>query len=171
MAIKWKKIVSAVAPTLATALGGPLAGMATKQIAGAILGNENAKEAELEAAITAGGPDMLVKLKELDQQFEIKLRELGLELEKLDVQDRASARAREIAVRDWVPPTLAIGNFVAFCSMLYLMFSRQIPETNRDVFYILLGTLAGNLGAVMTYYFGSSSGSRAKDEILRGKTS
>ena len=46
------------------------------------------------------------------------------------------------------------------------MLNHAIPEANKSAFDILLGMLGGNLLTVMTYYFGSSRGSRAKDEIL-----
>ena len=46
------------------------------------------------------------------------------------------------------------------------MLSHSIPETNKSTFDILLGMLAGSLTTVMTYYFGSSLGSREKDAIL-----
>jgi hypothetical protein len=164
--MKWKKLVSAVAPSLAAALGGPLAGMATKQIATALLGKEDAKESEIEAAIVNGGPDTLIKLKELDQQFQIKMQELGIEVEKLDIQDRANARAREIAVRDWVPQTLAIANTVAFLVLLFWMFTGVLPAENSTAFNILLGLLGGAQTSILQYYFGSSRGSSSKDTTI-----
>lgn len=162
----WKSIVATVAPALATALGGPLAGLAVREIGKGVLGKEDAKEAEVAAAIATGGSEMFGKLKELDLQFEARMAELGIELERLDVEDRANARARQIALRDWVPSVLAVANAVAFFALLFLMMKRPIPEANRDAINILLGVLGGSLGTVMTYYFGSSHGSRAKDEVL-----
>jgi len=89
-----------------------------------------------------------------------------VKLEEIEAQDRASARAREIATKDWVPAALAITNALAFFVLLFLMLSHSIPETNKSAFDILLGMLAGSLTTVMTYYFGSSRGSREKDAIL-----
>jgi len=162
----WKQIIGAVAPTLATALGGPLAGMAVKEIAGKVLGKPEANEAEVAQAIGTAGPDTIVKLKELDQAFAARMAELAIDLEKIDQSDRADARARQVAMRDWTPTVLAIANATAFFILLFLMLNHSIPDTNRSAFDILLGMLGGSLGTVMTYYFGSSRGSHAKDEIL-----
>ena len=162
----WKSVLGAVAPALATALGGPLAGLAVREIGGKLLGNESASESDVAAAIAGGTPDMLLKLKELDLQFQARMAELGVELERLDNADRSDARARQVALRDWVPTALAIGNAAAFFILLFLMLSRAIPEGNKSAFDILLGMLGGNLLTVMTYYFGSSRGSRAKDEVI-----
>lgn len=167
--MNWKGLIGAIAPTLATALGGPLAGIATKQISEKVLGIPQATEKELEAAIVGGDPETLAKLKELDQEFKVKMEELGIDLEKVQAADRASARAREIAVRDWVPSVLAIANMVAFVAVLALMLYFPIPERNSQVFNILLGILGGNLVSVMTYYYGSSSGSKQKDQIIGKK--
>lgn len=54
--IDWKEIVRAVAPTLATALGGPLAGVATSEISNAILGKSDGTEAELGDALVKATP-------------------------------------------------------------------------------------------------------------------
>jgi hypothetical protein len=143
-----------------------LAGLATKQIATALLGKEDAKQSEIEAATANASPETLVKLKELDQAFQVKMGELGIELEKLDTEDRANARAREIAVRDWVPQALAMGIAAAFLVLLFWMFTGTLPPENKDAFNILLGLLGGSMASVMSYYFGSSRGSSHKDTTI-----
>jgi hypothetical protein len=167
MASTWKGIIGTVAPALATALGGPLAGAAVKTIADKVLGTPDASEADVAAAITAGAsPDMLLKLKQADQDFARAMADAGIKLEELEAADRANARAREIATKDWVPAALAVTNALAFFILLFLMLSRAVPEANKSAFDILLGMLAGSLTTIMTYYFGSSRGSREKDAIL-----
>jgi len=166
MAANWKGIIGTVAPALATALGGPLAGVAVRAIAENVLGRPDATEADVAAAVAAAGPELLLKLREADQAFARAMAEAGIKLEEIEAADRASARAREIATRDWVPAALAITNALAFFILLFLMISHSIPETNKSAFDILLGMLAGSLTTIMTYYFGSSRGSREKDAIL-----
>jgi hypothetical protein len=172
--MKWKQILGVVAPTLATALGGPMAGMATKQIAVALVGKEDAKESEIDAAMMNATPETLTKLKELDQAFQVKMSELGIELEKLDAGDRANARAREVALKDWVPQALAVANTGAFLVLLFWMFSGVLPQENSTAFNILLGLLGGAQTSILSYYFGSSRGSSSKDttisDALRRKT-
>lgn len=162
----WKDIISAVAPALATALGGPLAGLAVREIGGKILGKEEATENEVAAAIAGATPETLAKLRELDQQFQTRMAELGIKLEELENADRADARARDVAAKDRIPAILAIVHAAAFFALLFVMFTTSVPQTNRDAFNILLGMLSTSMLTIMTYYFGSSRGSKAKDEIL-----
>lgn len=162
----WKKLVASVAPGLATALGGPLAGVAVREIGAKLLGKPDAREDEVAAALAAAAPADLIKLRELDQAFAKQMADAGIALDKIEADDRASARARQIAVKDWVPSALAVTIVVAFLALLLLMPSRQIPEANRSTFDILLGMLSGAVTSVFAYYFGSSRGSREKDAVI-----
>ena len=49
-------LLGSVAPSIATALGGPLAGMATKALSQALLGNEDGSEDDLQVALLASSP-------------------------------------------------------------------------------------------------------------------
>ena len=62
----WKEIIGTVAPTLATALGGPLAGVATQAISAALLGKADGSEDEIAAAFSVGGADALQKARDAD---------------------------------------------------------------------------------------------------------
>jgi hypothetical protein len=162
----WKKLVGAVAPALATALGGPLAGVAVKEIGSKLLGKPDADEAAVAAAVAGATPADLIKLKELDHAFAAQMAEAGIKLEEIEAADRANARARQIATKDWVPSALAITVITSFLALLYLMSIHQMPEANRSTFDILLGMLAGAVTSVFSYYFGSSKGSRDKDAVI-----
>lgn len=162
----WKAIVGAVAPTLATALGGPLAGLAVRQIGEKVLGNGAVTEADVATAIAAGSPETLLRLKELDQQFARDMAQMGVELEKLESADRADARARQVATRDWMPNALGIGLMLAFFSVQFWMLGHDVPAGTKELLTRTLGTLDASLAMVLSFYFGSSRGSRAKDEIL-----
>jgi hypothetical protein len=107
--IDWKKIVGSVAPVLATALGGPLAGVATKAVAAAVLGKPEAKESDIAAALAGATPEQLAALKKADQDFAVRMRELDIDLDRLASEDRDSARRREVDARDsWTPRLLAL---------------------------------------------------------------
>lgn len=170
MAFDWKKTLAAVAPALATALGGPLAGVATKAISEAVLGKPDGDEAEIAAAIQSGGADALVKLKEANNQFLIRMRELDLDLDKLlvnaEVGDRANARQREAQTGDsWTMRTLAALVIGAFIAVVWaVLFGGSAVDG------ALAGTLIGYLSAkadqILSYYFGSSFGSNQKNALL-----
>ena len=63
--------------------------------------------------------------------------------------------------RDRIQLALGIVIVVGFFVVLAMMIARDMP--GKD---ILIGTLSAGFGAVVGYYFGSSSGSRDKSELL-----
>ncbi|MBD3767999.1 MAG: hypothetical protein IE928_08650 [Gammaproteobacteria bacterium] len=165
----FKSVIGAVAPVLGAALGGPLGGAAASQIAQSLLGKTDATSAELEQAVKNATPEQLASLKKLDHDFQIRMEELGLDLERINQQGIADARAREIAVNDKVPAVLAIAVTIGFFGVLGWMVYDG-TKGHSDALLVMLGALGGAWGAVMNYYFGSSSGSAKKNELLaRGK--
>lgn len=165
--IDWKSIIGAVAPTLATALGGPLAGMAASAVSQAVLGKPDATEAELEQAIMgSSNPEMLVKLKEAETSFAARMRELRIDLVSLAQEDRESARQREVSIRDWMPRVLAVTYTVAYFTVLALLWKYPIKPEAKELISTLFGILSAAQMAIMGYYFGSSSGSAKKSEII-----
>ncbi len=165
----WKDLIRSVAPSLATALGGPLAGVAVREIAGKILGKPNASEDDVAVAMASASPETLLKLRELDQEFSKHMAELGVELEKLDASDRKDARARQVAMRDWTPNVLAMCVVAVFFLAQWHLFHNVVPETMKELVARLLGTIDAMVMLVLSYFFGSSRGSRAKDELLAKK--
>lgn len=170
MAFDWKGLVGTVAPTLATALGGPMAGMAVKAIAGSLLGNENASEKEISVALAAASPETLLKLREADNAFEIKMTELGIDLERIAAGDRDSARRREVDTKDHTTKVLAGMVMLGWGLVNYVLITGgQDAALDDAILYRILGTLDAALMAVLYYYFGSSAGSKEKTQHLAGK--
>lgn len=165
----WKDLLRQVAPTLATALGGPLAGSVVKKLGEVLLGDPKASEEKIAEAVLAADPAMFLKLKELEQDYAKFVLDHEINLEKLAVEDRGSARAREVSLKDWVPAVLAIGFNGAFFSILFLLLTKKIPVENADAFTLLLGMLAAGVTGVLNYYFGSSRGSDRKTELMDAK--
>lgn len=165
-------------PFIASALpvGGPLATMAVNIVASK-LGIDPAKikpdVSGVESAIAEAqikDPDALVKLQQAEQEFELQMKKLGFEtavkLEELDVADRASARAREIAVKDKSPARLAAGVTFGFFGLLALIIFIDIPTNSATVLNVMTGSLGTAWIGIINYYFGSSSGSAKKTEIM-----
>jgi len=75
-------LVRTVAPSIASAVGGPLAGMATRAISDALLGKPDGTEQELAEAAAKATPEQLLALKQAEQDFAIKMRELDIDLEQ-----------------------------------------------------------------------------------------
>lgn len=169
---KIKSVLGAVAPGLATALGGPLAGMAATAITHAITGNAASTEAQVEQAVLgAQNPQALVDLKKAEEAFQAQMAELGIDHEKIAEQDRESARAMQVQVKSAMPPLLAA--VVIACCLVFegYILSNGIPAGVDPVIVgRILGTLDSALMLILSYYFGSSAGSDRKTEIMAGTT-
>lgn len=68
-----------------------------------------------------------------------------------------------------VQGALAFSVTAGFFGMLWLMMTLERGSVMHDAMLIMTGALGASFGAVISYYFGSSSGSQAKDKLLAGK--
>jgi len=159
-------LIQQIAPTLATALGGPLAGMAVKTLSSALLGNPNGSEADVTEALMNATPEQLAKLKEIDATFKARMKELDIDLERIAAGDRSDARDREVKTGDWTPKVLAFGITTGFFGILVWMFLHGMPTSGTEAMLIMLGALQTSYTGVIAYYFGSSAGSKAKNDML-----
>ena len=156
------QVLKAVAPTVALAVGGPFGPLAAAAIHAA-LGSTDDKTAE--AALLSATPDQLLALKKQEGDFQTRMKELGIQEEQLVYADKANARAREIAVKDWTPEVLAYGVTAGFFGVLgYLLMVGKPP--NGDVMMVMLGSLGTAWTGIIAYYFGSSSGSADKSATI-----
>jgi hypothetical protein len=163
MDLTWLKTI---APTVATALGGPLAGVAVQAV-GSAFGWTDATKDKVTEALTAGQltGEQITQLKLAEQTLVQQERELGFKFAELDMRDRDSARQREMSVKDNTNKVLAyavVGGFLALVGSTLLGFA--------NVDSALAGTLVGYLSAkaeqVLAYYFGSTRGSAEKTALL-----
>jgi hypothetical protein len=160
-------LVRTVAPSIATAVGGPLAGMATKAISEALLGRPDGTEDELTQAAAKATPEQLLALKKAEQDFAVQMRELDIDLERISNADRDSARNREIKTKDWTPRILAGFVTVGYFGVLFYMLINGLPtHGGSEAMLVMLGTLGTAWGGIIAYYFGSSAGSREKTEVM-----
>ena len=171
--MSWKKTLATLAPTVATALGGPLAGMATKVVAdklGLKQTDPTKREAAIEAVIMGGDPTELAKVREAEQAFELEMERMGIERDKLNAQDRGNARAMAIA-KGMGPQIMLSAIYTAgFFGLMYGVFFGHVTvdESMEPTMNILLGVLGAGQAQIMNFMFGSSSGSKAKTEKMGG---
>jgi hypothetical protein len=96
----WKKLVGALAPTLGTALGGPLVGSAISVLSNVLLGHPEGSQDDVSAAVLQGlSPEAVVQLRQADNDFKARMQEMQIDLAKLNqatelayVQDTQNAR-------------------------------------------------------------------------------
>src|SRR5437763_4663343 len=84
-----------------------LVGLAANAVSNATGKSVEADSAAIADAITGAKPEQIETLKQEEIDFALKIQQLGFqheeELEELMVEDRANARARQMALRDRIP--------------------------------------------------------------------
>ena len=146
-------IIGSVAPTLGTALGGPLGGMAGDVIS-KVLGCDN-DPVSLEKAISAATPEQLLEIKKAEKEFETKMKELDVDLYKLETQEKQDAR--KTFSKDWTARIIGIAMVGGFLGYIFLV-TLQPPEQNSEALInLVLGYLGGLASAVISFYFGASN--------------
>lgn len=159
-------LIGSVAPTIATALGGPVAGMAVKAISGALFGHDGATKDDIMTALANPTGDQLAALKKIDADFAVQMKSLDIDLERIAAGDRASARDMQKETKDWIPRALAVSVTVGFFAILLYMLIYGLPTTGNEALLLLLGALQTAWGGIIAFYFGSSSGSQQKDKMI-----
>ena len=148
-----KNIVGAVAPTLGTALGGPMGGMAANMIAD-VLGVPNNPKS-IEKAMAEATPEQMLELKKVEQDFEVKMKELEVDVFKLETEDIQDARGK--FSKDWtarIMGIIVVGGFMGYIFLVTL----QPPEQNSEALInLVLGYLGGLASAIVSFYFGASN--------------
>lgn len=159
--MNWKETLASVAPALATALGGPLAGAATKFLAGKFLGDPTASLADVGNFIATASPDQLLAIKESDNEFEVAMAKLGVDVFRIEADDRKNARGEH--KHSYMPAVLSITLSLVVVGILYMLFYLEPPEGSRDVLFMLLGVVIKEWGGAMQYWFGTTRSSANKD--------
>lgn len=147
-----KNIVGAVAPTLGTALGTPMGGMAANLIA-KTLGVSNDQKS-IQQALQNATPEQMLELKKVEQQFETQMKELDVDIFKLETQDKQHARS--MFSKDWTARIIGLFTIGGFLGYIFLV-TLQPPEQNSEALInLVLGYLGGLASAIISFYFGAS---------------
>lgn len=177
-----KSLLGGVAPILASAVGGPLAGTAVKMLAeklgmkpedleGPAETLDQALIQKLESGLT---PADLIAVKNAEREFILEMRKLDISEEQIHAMDRDSARQRQIQTGDKFPNVLASVVLIMFAGVLAAQFTAvfqgiTIDPSQGKVLDVSLGILMSAVTMVLAYYFGSSSGSKRKTSLLGEK--
>ncbi len=171
------ELIKAIAPTLATMFGGPLAGTAVKVIADA-LGEPDAPESKIQDMISKGlSPDQLQAIQQADKDLKIKMREMDISLEQAYIADAQDARKN--FSDDTKVFWLGVAQLVAFlvvavvaiAGAYYLLFSgEKFSDGTLAAVFGLIGSVVGYMAAnaqqVIGFFFGSSQGSKHKTDAM-----
>jgi hypothetical protein len=157
--MEWLKTI---APTVATALGGPLAGMAISAIAKAI----GCSPDEVQDVISSGKltAEQVASIQLAELELKKQAQSMNLDFAKLIAEDKKSARDMQIATKSWIPALLAVFVTIGFFGILLGLMTEHFKTS--DALMLMLGSLATAWTGVMAFYFGSSASSQAKTELL-----
>ena len=151
-----------IAPTIATALGGPLAGLAVDAISKAV----GIDPKDVQSTIDQGklSAEQIGSLKQAELAMAARAQELGLDFEKIAVDDRKSAREMQVSTQSWIPGLMAIAVTLGFFGILVGLMTEHFKTS--DALMLMLGSLGTAWTGIIAFYFGSSAGSQKKDELL-----
>jgi hypothetical protein len=138
-------ILKGAAPALATAVGGPLGGMAVKAIADKL--GVPPSVSEVTKALESN-PELALKLKEIDTK--------AFEVEQAAVSDRWKA---DMASDSWLSKNIRPLSLIAILSGYFIFAMMSAFGLNANESYV---TLLGNWGMLV---FGAYFGSRSLEKI------
>lgn len=169
----WMTTLKQLAPTVASAFLGPLGGIAVSAI-GNILGVSDATQDKIAQAIQTGQitPEQLGKLKELELEYQNTEKERGFKYAELAFKDRDSARTANVAGGTqkhlfWLSIVLLVISLGTECAVLFFGYP---PSASEIVVGRVLGLMDAVAMLVLGYWYGSSNGSQAKDNLLYNAT-
>lgn len=184
MDLDWKSIAGTVAPlapklgaVLGTTLGGPFGGFI-----GGIAGNALAAAFGTEATPEAVGkaiaedPNAKAKIEQLEAdrgeeiraQAQVQIERLKQQTEQLRIGADDTDRARQFALAipansplSWGAAVLAVVFTAAFFTLFAVVLTTDLKE--NQVIMAFVGTLTAGMIQILSYFFGSSAGSKDKD--------
>lgn len=168
------QLLKTVAPWIGAAIAGPLGGMAIKTAADVFGLTEKTIET-LKQALTEATPEQMLALKKADQDFCLQMQTIGFkqiaDLEVIAADDRKDARSLQNATRSIAPALLSgfitIGYFTVLVGLLRGWFTMN---TDTQAMLLMLGSLTTGWGVVMAFWFGTTSDSGRKTELLAQST-
>ena len=158
-------LLEGIAPTVASALLGPLGGIAITGL-GKILGLDSATTSDITKMVTEGkvSPEQLAEIKKMELQFQNDEKERGFRYAEIEFQNTQSAREMQISTQSSTPTVMSYLITLGFFGILTYMLSDAYVSS--EPLLVMLGSLGTAWVAVVNFWFGSSHGSMQKSEIL-----
>ena len=147
-----KGLIGELAPTIGAALGGPVGGAAASMLAD-VLGCDPTPQ-KIEKALAQATPEQLAEIKKAELDFEVRMKELEVDvfaLETKDIQD-----ARQSFSEDWTARAIALLSILLFGGYVLLVTLQPADDNDLNVVNLVLGYLGGIVSSVVSFYFGAS---------------
>jgi hypothetical protein len=150
------------AKDIAPELGGVAFNLATGNVVGAVnkVGEILGAKAKTDS-----------RYKELYFEFERDRMQFEKDILSLEVEDRKSAREREVELakaggNDWLMYVTGLTALAAFLTMIGWAMFGDMEGTREKIFFHILGFVEGTALSIFAYYFGSSKGSSDKTKMM-----
>lgn len=174
----WLSVIKALAPTVATAIGGPAAGMVITGL-GELFGLTDATPENIQAVIERGQltPDHISAIKQLELKLKAEEQERGFRFEELAAKGQTDARKRDVDIvkatgRNWRADmmfALAVAVIVLLVCLIWK--DPDINEYMKGVVTLVLGRFLGYLDSIYGFEFGTTRGSQNKDSTINALAS
>lgn len=168
--MSWKDALLKIAPTVATALGGPLAGMAVEALGGVLGDDPEAIKRTVERGQLTG--EQLAALKQAELDLKQKEMDMGFKFADLEVRDRESARNRDVELakagyRNKRGDIMFILAVLVISALVWVVWKDpSINEYVKGIFTLVLGRFLGYLDNIYNFEFGSTRSAKTKDETI-----
>jgi hypothetical protein len=181
-----------ISPTLANLIGSPGQALALAALGRTLLGDDQATLDQIGAALSGGGQDITLKVQQAEQELLQQITQSGTTLNEMTVQltqtrldtlarldqqaatDRQRAREFQTKTNDstskWLAYSVTAAFFVVLMAVLIIpiVWSDKSGSdvSNNPVAQTLLGVLGTGWVSIISFYFGSSVGSKEKTALL-----
>lgn len=184
--MSWGDVASVVenlAPTIASVIGGPLAGSGVSALE-KLFGLTPAPSASasdrltgVAEAIAGATPEQLAGMRKADQDYAVAMATAGFKdtetLASLTVQDRVSARDMQVSTKSMMAPVIGsaiiLGSLCAAGAILMGKVS-YANTTEATMVGTVVGYLFSEAKAVLSFYFGSTSDTVQTNSLLANST-
>ena len=169
----WKTTLVKLAPTVASALGGPLAGAAVVAL-GEVFGVSEPTQEKIKGIIEGGQMTggQLSAIKALELRLKAEEQERGFRYAELEIRGRESARDRDSKLahaggKNYRADSMYLLSVVVICVLVYLTWKDgEITEYVKGIITLVLGRFLGYLDNIYNFEFGTTRGSALKSELL-----
>jgi hypothetical protein len=142
---------------------------------------------ETVGALINGKKEQSAEAAKLAQDFERYKLEFSLEMHRLDMQaeleaykaeveDRTSARLREVEFtkatgkRDWLMAAVILAGLLLLIGVVLSLIFITIPPENQRLADMTFGAIMSIGASIFSYYVGSSKSSHMKDQTIKSLT-
>ena len=169
----WKDTLGKLAPTVASALGGPLAGVAVSAL-GNLFGISEPTQDKIKVAIENGSltGEQISGLRQLEMKLKAEEAERGFRYAELEFKDRDSARGRDAEIvkagkRNYRADAMFLLAVAVIVALVYAIWKDpSINEFMKGIVTLVLGRFLGYLDNIYSFEFGTTRGSQNKDSTI-----